>query len=167
MEKSKIKFLVTVAIVILLVSCEEKVAQRNLNMSSPEAVGMSSERLDRLTQSMQKEVDEENTAGITTMIARHGKIVHFETYGYQDIESNIPIEENTIFRIYSMSKPITGVALMMLYEEGKFKSQTNNGAHRELVIEGVYVKFSTRSVYIFIRQPDVSSFKEKGSFHNF
>ena len=115
MQKEKNQFLLIVATVLLLVSCVEKVEQRNLSLATPEAVGMSSERLDRLIQSMQKEVDEGNTAGISTMIARHGKIVHFETYGYQNLESNIPIDKNTIFRIYSMSKPITGVALMMLY----------------------------------------------------
>jgi CubicO group peptidase (beta-lactamase class C family) len=120
MKKEKNQFLVIVAAVLLLISCVEKVEQRNLSLATPEAVGMSTERLDRLIQSMQKEVDEGNTAGISTMIARHGKIVHFETYGYQNLESNIPIDKNTIFRIYSMSKPITGVALMMLYEEGKF-----------------------------------------------
>ena len=89
-EKSKINFIITIAIILLLASCVKKVEQRNLSMTTPEAVGMSSERLDRLNQAMQKEVDKGNTAGITTMIARHGKIVHFETYGYQDIESNIP-----------------------------------------------------------------------------
>ena len=82
---------------------------------------MSTERLERLKNHMQNEIDDGNAPGITTMIARHGKIVHFETYGYQDIANKIPIDKNTIFRIYSMTKPVTGVALMMLYEEGKFQ----------------------------------------------
>jgi len=70
---------------------------------------------------MQGLVDEGRLAGITTMIARHGHIADFQTYGYQDMESDDPMNEDAIFRIYSMSKPITGVALMMLYEEGKFR----------------------------------------------
>jgi CubicO group peptidase (beta-lactamase class C family) len=120
MKKTVHNFLHTLVVLILFSACTEKVELRNLSMATPEDVGMSSERLERLTQAMQNEIDEGNTPGITTMIARHGKIVHFETYGYQDIENKIPIDKNTIFRIYSMTKPVTGVALMMLYEEGKF-----------------------------------------------
>jgi CubicO group peptidase (beta-lactamase class C family) len=82
---------------------------------------MSTERLERVSTAMQDLVDEGKLAGITTMVARHGKIVHFGTFGYQEIASETPMAEDTIFRIYSMSKPITGVALMMLYEEGKFR----------------------------------------------
>ena len=94
---------------------------RDLAIVSPESVGMSSERLERLSAGMQKIIDDGQLAGITTMIARHGKIAHFETFGYQDIEADKPMPEDAIFRIYSMSKPITGVALMMLYEEGLFR----------------------------------------------
>ena len=82
---------------------------------------MSSERLARLHDAMQGLVDEGRLAGITTMIARRGLVVDFQTYGYGDIEAGDPMEEDAIFRIYSMSKPITGVALMTLYEEGKFR----------------------------------------------
>jgi CubicO group peptidase (beta-lactamase class C family) len=120
MKKSIYNIITLLFAVMLLSACTQKVEQRNLSLATPEEVGMSSERLERLTQVMQNEIDEGNTPGITTMIARHGRIVHFETYGYQDIENQIPIDENTIFRIYSMTKPVTGVALMMLYEEGKF-----------------------------------------------
>jgi CubicO group peptidase (beta-lactamase class C family) len=70
---------------------------------------------------MQGLVDEGRLAGITTMIARRGRIVDFQTYGYRDIEAADSMREDAIFRIYSMSKPVTGVALMMLYEEGKFR----------------------------------------------
>ena len=89
--------------------------------STPEAAGMSSERLTRLHDEMQGLVDDGRLAGITTMIARHGVVVDFQTYGHRDIEAGDPMEEDEIFRIYSMSKPITGVALMTLYEEGKFR----------------------------------------------
>jgi CubicO group peptidase (beta-lactamase class C family) len=120
-RRISITLLASLLLTFLLFSCVEQPDLRNLSPATPEAVGMSSERLDRLKQHMQKEVDEGNTPGITSMIARHGKIVHFETYGYRDLENKVPIEKNTIFRIYSMTKPVTGVALMMLYEEGKFR----------------------------------------------
>ena len=92
-----------------------------LPTATPEEVGMSSERLSRLSGAMQQLVDEGRLAGITTMVARHGRIAHFETFGYRDIAADAPMTPDAIFRIYSMSKPITGVALMMLHEEGKFR----------------------------------------------
>ena len=71
---------------------------------------------------MQELVDDGRLAGITTMIARHGRVADFQTYGYPGHGGRTtPMAEDAIFRIYSMSKPITGVALMMLYEEGKFR----------------------------------------------
>jgi CubicO group peptidase (beta-lactamase class C family) len=94
---------------------------RDLATAKPEDAGMSTERLKRLSAAMQKVIDDKRLAGITTMIARHGKIVHFETFGSQNLETKTPMAKDTIFRIYSMTKPITGVALMMLYEEGKFR----------------------------------------------
>ncbi|MEE2777203.1 MAG: serine hydrolase domain-containing protein [Acidobacteriota bacterium] len=94
---------------------------RNLAVAAPEDAGMSSERLERLSEAMQGLVDDGQLAGITTAISRHGKLVHFDTFGHQNIAEETPMAEDTIFRIYSMSKPITGVALMILYEEGKFR----------------------------------------------
>ncbi|MFV1988440.1 MAG: serine hydrolase domain-containing protein [Gemmatimonadota bacterium] len=87
----------------------------------PEDVGISSERLERLDGAMQNLVDEERLAGITIMLARHGRIVHSEQFGMRKIATGDSMADDAIFRIYSMSKPITGVALMMLYEEGKFR----------------------------------------------
>ena len=69
---------------------------------------------------MRKAVDDGNLAGIVSTLMRNGKVVHMDAYGYQDIENAVPITEDTIFRIFSMTKPVTGVALMMLHEEGKF-----------------------------------------------
>ena len=96
-------------------------APRDLARVAPEEVGLSAERLERLSTAMQGLIDDGQLAGITTMIARHGKVAHFGTFGHQKIEGDVPMAEDTIFRIYSMTKPITGVALMMLYEEGKFR----------------------------------------------
>ena len=93
-------------------------------MAAPEAVGVSAERLERIRPVMQGYVDDGRIAGILTVVARRGKIVHFETVGMRDVENNKPIEADTIFRIHSMSKPITSVAVMMLYEAGHFQLDT-------------------------------------------
>jgi CubicO group peptidase (beta-lactamase class C family) len=92
-----------------------------LPTATPEEVGLSSERLDRIKPLMQKHIDDGTTGGILTMIARRGKIAHMEMVGMRDIANNKPITENTIFRIYSMSKAITSIAVMTLYEEGRFR----------------------------------------------
>ncbi|MDZ7692151.1 MAG: serine hydrolase domain-containing protein [Balneolaceae bacterium] len=86
----------------------------------PESVGLSSERLQHLTRVIDKNIDEEKLAGSVVLIARDGEIVYLNAAGMQDREAGIPMKENTIFRIASMTKPITSVAVMMLYEEGHF-----------------------------------------------
>jgi CubicO group peptidase (beta-lactamase class C family) len=88
--------------------------------NKPEALGFSSQRLERLHAVMQQEVDQKQLAGIVTILARHGKVVEERTYGKRDLASGAPMTSDTIFRIYSMTKPITGVAMMILYEEGKW-----------------------------------------------
>ena len=92
----------------------------NLAATKPEALGFSSERLERLHVVMQQEVDQKQLAGIVTILARHGKVVEERTYGKKDIASSAPMTRDTIFRIFSMTKPVTGVAMMILYEEGKW-----------------------------------------------
>ena len=89
-------------------------------MSYPEKVGMSSERLDHIGTTMRRLIDEKKIPGTVTLVARKGKVVHFEANGMRDLERGLPMEKDTIFRIYSQSKPVTGAALMMLFEEGKF-----------------------------------------------
>jgi CubicO group peptidase (beta-lactamase class C family) len=89
-------------------------------VNKPESLGFSSERLERLHTTMQREVDEKELAGIVTILMRHGKVVEERTYGKKDIASGAPMTKDTIFRIYSMTKPVTGVAMMLLYEEGKW-----------------------------------------------
>ncbi|QHN03506.1 beta-lactamase family protein [Granulicella sp. WH15] len=86
----------------------------------PETVGFSSERLERLHALIQQEVDGKQLAGAVTILARHGKIVDYRTYGQRDIASGTSMTKDVIFRDYSMTKPITGVAMMILYEEGKW-----------------------------------------------
>jgi CubicO group peptidase (beta-lactamase class C family) len=88
--------------------------------AKPETVGFSPERLQRLHALLQTKVDDRQLAGIVTLLARHGKIVDFQTFGKKDLASGAPMDKDAIFRIYSMTKPITGVAMMILYEQGKW-----------------------------------------------
>ena len=91
-----------------------------LPVAKAESVGMSSERLARIRPAMQQYVDDEKVPGVISMIARQGKVVHFEQVGSMDREAGKPMQADTILRMYSQSKPVTGVAVMILYEEGKF-----------------------------------------------
>ena len=91
-----------------------------MKLVSPESVGFSSQRLGRVDDRLQGYVDNGKLAGALTMLARGGEVFHLQPYGVMDLESGSPIENDTIFRLYSMTKPITSVAAMMLYEEGHF-----------------------------------------------
>ena len=93
----------------------------SLPEAKPEAVGFSSERLKRLDAGMKAIVDNKQLAGVSTVVTRHGQVVQQMVYGQADLASNAPLQKDTIVRIYSMTKPITGVAMMILYEEGKWK----------------------------------------------
>ena len=92
----------------------------DLTVVKPESVGFSSERLENLHAFMQSTVDKKQLAGAVTILARHGKVVDYRTYGYKDIASNAPMTKDAIFRDFSMTKPVTGVAMMILYEQGKW-----------------------------------------------
>ena len=95
--------------------------QGTLSVAKPESVGMSGERLARLGEGMKSLVEQGRLAGAVTLVARHGKIIEFDAVGKRNIAAALPMQKDTIFRIYSMSKPITGVAMMMLFEEGKWQ----------------------------------------------
>ncbi len=118
--KLKSRSAVTFIIFAAVLTCSFSVTARELRSIKPERAGISQERLDRITDHMNQAVKDGTMVGGLGMIARNGKVVYTETYGLADREENQPMTEDAIFRIYSMSKPITGVALMILYEEGKF-----------------------------------------------
>ena len=86
----------------------------------PETVGFSSERLQRLHALIQDEIDRKQLAGAVTILARHGKVVDYCMYGVRDMATAAPMTKDVIFRDYSMTKPVTGVAMMILYEQGKW-----------------------------------------------
>lgn len=86
----------------------------------PEAVGLSSERLSRLDQLIQQQIDDHNMAGVNALILRDGKAAYLKSHGMMNIEENKPMKQDAIFRIASMSKAVTTTAVMILYEEGHF-----------------------------------------------
>jgi CubicO group peptidase (beta-lactamase class C family) len=89
--------------------------------ASPESVGFDSGRLKELDAYMAKTVSDGRVAGMTTLLARHGKVVEFNTYGKASLATGEAMPKDEIFRIYSMSKPLTGVAMMILFEQGKWR----------------------------------------------
>ena len=85
---------------------------------SPEDVGLSTERLLRIDAVMERAIEDEQISGAVTLVSRRGEIAHFEAHGVKDLESGEPMRKDTIFAIASMTKPVTGVAVLMLVEEG-------------------------------------------------
>src|SRR6185436_3798245 len=92
---------------------------KELPRAKPEAVGMSSERLARITAALSADVEAKNIPGASVLVARHGKVVQFDAVGKIDPAGGAPMTKDAIFRIYSMTKPITTLTAMMLVEEGK------------------------------------------------
>ena len=107
-------------LILLLLTGVFTNAQSDFEISSPESQGFSSEKLTLLNQAMHSYVDDNELSAIQTAIVKNGKLIHFDSYGSSDISENDPLEEDDIFRIASMTKPIVSIGLMMLYEEGKF-----------------------------------------------
>ena len=85
-----------------------------------ESVGFSTARLQNLHELIQHEIDEKQLAGAVTILARHGEVIEYRTYGQRDMQAGAPMTKDVIFRAYSMTKPVTGVAMMILYEQGKW-----------------------------------------------
>jgi CubicO group peptidase (beta-lactamase class C family) len=90
-----------------------------LPIAKPEKVGLDPKKLEAVDQKMEALIKEDRLAGGIVVVARKGKVAHFGTYGKRDLENDLPVEKDTIFRIYSMTKAITSVAALMLNEEGK------------------------------------------------
>ncbi len=94
---------------------------QELPTAQPEAVGLSPERLERIAAAVQRDIDGQRLAGAVTLVLRHGKIAWFRSQGMADREAGRPMQTDALFRICSMTKPITSTAVMMLYEEGRFQ----------------------------------------------
>ena len=89
--------------------------------AKPESAGLSAERLARIHTAMQAQIDAGNIAGVVTLVARRGKLAHLEAQGFADIAKRTPMRTDNIFGLASMSKPITGAAVMMLVESGQIR----------------------------------------------
>ena len=113
--------LVVLALITATLQTALAAGPQALPTAKAENVGISAERLTRLGDGMKSLVDQGRLAGVVTMVARHGKVVEFESTGKRNITANLPMQKDSIFRIYSMTKPITGVAMMILFEEGKWQ----------------------------------------------
>ena len=110
---------VTRALVVAFALIAPAAWTQPLPKATPESVGMSTERLNRMHAGMQALVDTHQAGGIVTLVARDGKMVDLQAFGFQDVDARTIMKSDSIFRIASMSKPITSVAAMMLFEEGK------------------------------------------------
>jgi len=109
----------TTLLLCLLLLVAPLQAEERANLT-PEAVGFSSARLSKVSEFVDREILAGRLAGAVTMIARHGEIVHFESTGRYGLDDDRPLDTDALFRIFSMTKPITTVAAMILYEEGAF-----------------------------------------------
>ena len=92
----------------------------DLPRAKPEDVGVSSDRLHRLSETMQRYIDDNMLAGTVSLVSRNGKVIHLDSQGWKNKETNEAMTDDSIFVIMSMTKPIVSTALMMLYEEGRF-----------------------------------------------
>ena len=116
MNSKQILFLIT----LIFLTLSGANANKQIKLTKPEKVGMSGERLERVGSSMRKLIDRQKIPGTVSLISRKGKVVHFEANGKRDVARNLPMELDTIFRLYSQTKPVTGAAIMILFEEGHF-----------------------------------------------
>jgi CubicO group peptidase (beta-lactamase class C family) len=113
------KIRIPIAAALLLLLTVALAQAQGLQAARPEQVGLSSERLARIVATLRTDVEKGTIPGAVVLVARHGKIAMFETIGMRDPGTKAPMTKDTIFRIYSMSKPITSVAAMTLLEEGR------------------------------------------------
>jgi len=107
-------FATVLAAAVVLTGVRERAAESDLTMVKAESVGMSTPRLQRIHSYIQGYMDRNEIAGAVTLVARHGKIVHFDAQGSRYKEANAPMQKDTIFSLMSMTKPIVSTALMIL-----------------------------------------------------
>ena len=110
----------TLSHLLLLSLLATRLHASDINIVKPEMVGFSTDRLAKVTEFVEREIADGNLVGTVTLIARHGEVVHFEAAGRYGLEDDRPMKTDALFRIFSMTKPITTVAAMILYEEGAF-----------------------------------------------
>ena len=114
------KFQGLIQLFLILFTTGVTISAQGLPSAKPEEVGLSSERLDRIESKMNAYIGTGNIPGMITLVARHGKIAYFKSVGMMDVDTKKPMSKDAIFRLASMSKAITSVAVMILFEEGHF-----------------------------------------------
>src|SRR5436190_16699469 len=107
------------AMLLLLLTLLVSTTAAQTSRAKPEDVGIATQRLQRIHELIQRHIDAGSFSGAVTLVARNGRIAHLEAQGLMDIETKKPMAPNAMFRIMSMTKPIVGVAVMMMVEEGK------------------------------------------------
>ena len=110
-----------ISALLLTVSISSNAATKNLPATKAEKVGMSSERMKRMTALGDRYIQNKQVAGMVNLVMRNGKVVHYEAHGSKGANDSRPMQKDDLFRIYSMTKPITAAAAMQLYEQGKFQ----------------------------------------------
>ena len=153
-----------------------------MDLISPEACGLSRERLDRIAPAFQKLIDDRVAPGFLLAVWRRGQLAYLQCLGWMDVEGRVPVQEQTLFRIYSMTKPLTAAAAMMLFEEGKlaladpvsrfipgftgFKVYREGGilepALREITILDLFLHTGGLGYGLFIDSPVEDLFRQAG-----
>jgi CubicO group peptidase (beta-lactamase class C family) len=120
LRRTELRSRVITASLLAVVIFVPRVFAQDFPSAKPESVGLSSERLDHIANAVQHSIDDKRIAGAVTLVMRHGQVAFFKAQGMADREAAKPMQRDSIFRICSMTKPITSVGVMILYEEGKF-----------------------------------------------
>src|SRR5579862_1515903 len=125
MNRSRTRFAAARALTIVVVAAAlagpagAQTAGGSMPLAKPGSVGFSAERLQRIDEVLQRHIDEKRISGAVALVARHGRVVYYKAHGLSDVEAKRPMRKDDIFQMASSTKPVTGVAIMMLVEEGK------------------------------------------------
>lgn len=138
----------TVVLLAWLAAAAPQAGAQDLARATPESVGLSSSELVRATAALQAHVDGGSVAGVVAAVARHGKLVYLEALGQRDLAAGDAMPEDAVFRLYSMTRPITSTAVMLLWEEGKFQLDDP--------IATFLPQFSDQQVFLDADNPDLS-----------
>lgn len=143
----------SVALTVTLSVLAGSVLAQDLERATPESVGLSSTKLAEATDALQAHINGADIAGVVAAVARNGKLVYVEALGRRDRESSDPMPEDAIFRLYSMTRPITSTAVMVLWEEGKFQLDDP--------ISQYLPQFAAQRVFVDARAPDMSQTRSR------
>ena len=143
------KLIPVLLVVASLLAGSARVAAQDLPAATPESVGLSSERLDEATRGLQARVDAGDIAGVVAAVVRHGRLAYLEALGELDRERGLAMREDALFRLYSMTRPITSLAVMILWEEDRF--ELDDPVSRYLP------EFADQRVFVDAADPDLSA----------